>query len=635
MTDRLAQVREGLARLGQMPAPRRLRAMAKLFRRRGLRASLPSFRITRLTKLILLINAVGLMLLSGGTLYMTEIWAGLVKAKVDSLSAQGQMVANAVASQAGFPTDQKLLGIDDVLAQQSGEPFGMAEMEFHALGFPINPVKAGELIMKLVEPDKTRARLFDRDGVLLFDSQNPESANGILRADLPPVGEEPSEAGIGLLQGLRSWLHYGDLPIHIEDAGNPNQRYDEIDIALNGTTPIPLLKKTSRGELIVSVAVPVQRTRIVLGAVLLTTPGGAVDDVVAAEQERLLGLAVFAFLVMLLLTVLLAHSVASPIDQLAAATRRVRHSRNARRAMPRTLTRRNDEIGNLSRTVEEMTTALYDRIDAFGQFASDVSHELKNPLAALRSAAETMDFARTDAQRDELNQIIRINARRIERLLNDIADQTRLDAEFARRAAEPVDLLALIRQVERNFHHVNNGASPEIRVLAERLPAGSPGFVVMGHETRLLQVLTNVVDNALSFSPPGGLITVTVKSAPNGLWSVIIEDEGPGIPPEHIHRIFDRFFTFRPQQTDIRSRNSGLGLSLCAGIIATHGGRIWAENRGPYRGGLPDQYYPGQAYPPAYPNGQRPQTGARFTIELPSVQAAEWRRSGGYRAAAE
>jgi two-component system sensor histidine kinase ChvG len=282
-------------------------------------------------------------------------------------------------------------------------------------------------------------------------------------------------------------------------------------------------------------------------------------------------------LVTAILSLLLASTIAKPLRRLSAAAVRVRRGVKSREEIP-DFSSRQDEIGNLSVALREMTNALYARIEAIESFAADVSHELKNPLTSLRSAVETLPIAKTDEARKRLLDVIQHDVRRLDRLITDISDASRLDAELAREYSGRVDLKKLIgdlviaaREVRKNRRQVT------VEFNVGKLPHGEKDFVVQGHDLRIGQVVTNLIENARSFVPEeGGRIVVTLSRTPRHA-IVTVEDNGPGIRAERIDRIFERFYTDRPAN-EAFGQNSGLGLSISRQIMEAHGGTLDAEN---------------------------------------------------------
>ena len=367
-----------------------------------------------------------------------------------------------------------------------------------------------------------------------------------------------------------------------------------------------------RGETIVSVAVPIERTRSIRGVLLLSTQGGDIDAIIATERWALVRVFLVAATVTFLLSLFLAGTIAGPMRRLAEAAERVRRGITSRQEIP-DFTGRSDEIGHLSGALRDMTHALYTRIEAIESFAADVAHELKNPLTSLRSAVETLPRIKAEESRERLMAVIQHDIRRLDRLISDISDASRLDAELARGGGGPVDLASLARAVVDVANNVSWRDDVTVQLDLETDPEGGAtahlGYVVYGHDSRLGQVLTNLIDNARSFSPPGGTVRVALRHAfrpdrdedTEAGVEIIVDDEGPGIPADAFERIFERFYTDRPSQGF--GQNSGLGLSISRQIIEAHRGLIWAENRT-----LPRAE--STAGPPFV-------TGARFTVWLP------------------
>jgi two-component system sensor histidine kinase ChvG len=356
-----------------------------------------------------------------------------------------------------------------------------------------------------------------------------------------------------------------------------------------------MVRINDRGEIIVSVAVPVQRFRAIHGALMLSTQGDDIDQMVTAERLAILKVFGVAMVVMIVLSLLLASTIAGPVRRLAAGAERVRHRIKTRVEIP-DFTRRRDEIGHLSGALRDMTEALYNRIEAIEMFAADVAHELKNPLTSLRSAVETLPLAKTDTSRARLLEVIEHDVRRLDRLISDISDASRLDAELQRQDVAPVELRRLLTTLTSVANETRLGHDVAVETRFEGGPADA--FSVPGHDSRLGQVISNLVVNAQSFSQPGGKVRVTCRRIKSEV-EIVIDDDGPGIRDDALERIFERFYTDRPHQGF--GQNSGLGLSISKQIIEAHRGRVWAENR---KGPIDD-------------DGQPTVAGARFVVRLP------------------
>ncbi len=456
------------------------------------------------------------------------------------------------------------------------------------------------MLRRLISPTRTRARLFDADANLLLDSRHLYSRGQVLRFDLPPVTPETQTWGDWFTSMFNRMLQPSSLPQYKEAPGGDGSIYPEVMNALTGVRGA-VVRVTEKGELIVSVAVPVQRFRAVLGVLLLSTQAGDIDKIVHAERLAIMRVFGIATLVNIVLSLLLSSTIATPLRRLSAAAIRVRRGARTREEIP-DFSARQDEIGNLSIALREMTTALYDRIDAIESFAADVSHELKNPLTSLRSAVETLPRAKTEESKQRLTEIIFHDVRRLDRLISDISDASRLDAELARADASPLDLDVLMKGLVDISRQISTKKkSVAIDYVADRKAGAKTSFVVNGHDLRIGQIVTNLIENARSFvSEESGRITVRL-SRHKDRCIVQVEDNGPGIQAEDIDRIFERFYTDRPASEGF-GQNSGLGLSISRQIAEAHGGSLRAEN-------VVDKY--GVI------------SGARFTLSLPAAETHE------------
>jgi len=541
-----------------------------------LRRFLGHYVFSSLTRRILFLNIAGLAVLVAGILYLNTFRDGLRDARVESLMTQGEIIAGAIASSATVETDSISIDPEKLLELQAGESVGPGSDALDNLDFPINPERVAPLLKRLISPTRTRARIYDRDANLLLDSRHLYSRGQILRYDLPPVEVEESSIFDRLEKFAFDLFRNSELPIYREQPGGNGAAYPEVMNALTGS-PSTVVRISEKGEEVVSVAVPIQRFRAVLGVLMLSTEGGDIDRIVAAERTAILRVFGVAALVMGLLSMLLASTIANPLRRLSAAAVRVRRGVKSREEIPN-FSDRQDEIGNLSVAVRGMTNALYARIEAIESFAADVAHELKNPLTSLRSAVETLPIARNEVSRSRLMEIIQHDVKRLDRLITDISDASRLDAELVREDAARVDLKKLVSELVSAAQETSrHKRKAKIEFKATRLPQGVKGYTVMGHDLRLGQVITNLVENARSFVPEDhGHITVGLSRA--GKFNVVtVEDNGPGIRPDAIDRIFERFYTDRPSG-EAFGQNSGLGLSISRQIAEAHGGRLTAEN---------------------------------------------------------
>jgi two-component system, OmpR family, sensor histidine kinase ChvG len=578
---------------GREPLADRLRWGGQVLRpiRKGL-SGLAKAATSSLTRRIVILNLAALVALVGGILYLNKFRAGLIDTRVESLLTQGQIIAAAIAAQASADTDAITIDPDKLLelqAGQSGSPYSVGE---GAADFPINPERVAPLLRRLISPTRTRARIYDVDGTLLLDSRGLYTRGQIQSFDLPPLGDKNIFAR--WWDSVRLWYRSGELPVY-EEIGAANGRdYPEVAAALNGQTG-SVVRVGKDGGLIVSVAVPVQRFRAILGSLLLSTESGDIDAIVQAERTAIMRVFLVAAAVTVLLSILLASTIAGPVRRLAAAAERVRRGVKHRRPEIPDLGDRKDEIGHLARVVSDMTNALYKRMEAIETFAADVAHELKNPLTSLRSAVETLPIARTEEQRDRLLAVIKHDVRRLDRLITDISDASRLDAELAREATEPVDLGRLLETVVAIARETRVANKRQIQLTLDTGRFGKDGFLVLGHDSRLGQVFNNLIDNALSFSSPEGEIRIRAVRQVERI-VVTVDDDGPGIRADNMESIFERFYTDRPEGDEF-GQNSGLGLAITRQIVEAHRGTIVAENRVGPAGNV---------------------EGARFTVSLPA-----------------
>jgi two-component system sensor histidine kinase ChvG len=581
--------RSQLRRLGNKRIRRRL--LSRFGRLFG------TYVLSSLTRRIVAINLVGLIALVIGILYLNQFRAGLIDARVQSLLTQGEIIAGAIAASATVDTGAITVDPERLLQLQAGESIAPSSNDLDTLDFPVNPERVGPVLRRLISPTKTRARIYDPEGILILDSRHLYSSAQILRFDLPAPNVEEDGLLDSIWQSVKLWLRRGDLPLYQEVGGGDGRAYPEVEAALAGA-PASVVRVSQRGELIVSVSVPIQRFRAVLGALLLSTQGGDIDAIVRAERIAIMRVFLVAAFVTILLSILLAGTIAGPVRRLAAAAERVRMGSTSRQEIPE-FADRQDEIGHLARAFREMTHALYNKIEAIEQFAADVSHELKNPLTSLRSAVETLPLAKTEESRDRLMDVIQHDVRRLDRLITDISDASRLDAELARADAEPVDLANLLRAIADAANQRAERDTADILVTVSDAQGANP-YQVMGHDIRLGQVISNLVDNAQSFSPEDGEVRIGLSRTGPTI-RITIDDDGPGIRAENTDRIFERFYTDRPDGEGF-GNNSGLGLSISRQIIEAHGGTIRAANR--------TERDP--------KTGNTVIAGARFTISLPA-----------------
>lgn len=557
---------------------------------------LPSFALSTLTRRIVFLNLTALATLVSGILVLNQFRDGLIDAKVESLFTQGEIISSAIAVSAATQRGRDRPDLDALLQLQIGNSFGRQNRFIADLDFPINPERVTPTLRRLISATGNRARVFGRDGVLVVDTAQFISRRDLFDQQTPAPEQEESGFAGTIAAFLRGFFRRSDLPRYSESPIADGRTFTEVATALDGA-PSSLVRVTEFGDMIVFVAVPIRRNSAVIGSLLLSTPAGDIDTIIHNERIAIVRVFAVAAIITIGLSVLLAGTIAGPVRRLASAAERVRRGVKSREELP-DFPDRQDEIGHLARALRHMTNTLFDRMDAIESFAADVSHELKNPLTSLRSAVETLPLAKTEESRKRLIDIVLHDVRRLDRLISDISDASRLDAELARLEAEPVNMVGLIDAVVSMSNDINNNAGPPVLWTP---PEQADAFLVVGFDNRLAQVLNNLIDNARSFAPPDGRVMVSAERRKKTV-VVRVEDNGPGIKAEAFERIFERFYTDRPEREDF-GNNSGLGLSISKQIVEAHGGKIRAEN-------LLDTDEQGLARP----------AGARFTIVLPAVR---------------
>jgi two-component system sensor histidine kinase ChvG len=580
-------VREEPSRFGKV-----LRGLARLVRFAGLHA------FSSLTRRIIVLNLAALVVLVSGILYLNQFRAGLTEARVSSLLTQGEIIAQTIAERASGDVPTVPFDPDDFLNLEVGQSLSTLDRPSGGIEFLINPERVAPIIRALATPTGTRARIYDRDGTLIVDTRHLYSRGQILRYELPPPANEDRSFLDRFTGAINTWLRSSDLPVYKELGGANGKSYPEVVTALAGA-PNSIVRITERGEQIVSVAVPIQRYRTVIGSLLLSTQGGDIDAIVHAERMAIVRVFIVAAGVTIVLSILLAGTIAMPLRRLADAADRVRRGVKSRQQIP-DFSGRGDEVGHLGQALRDMTNSLFSRIDAIESFAADVAHELKNPLTSLRSAVETLPLARTEEAKARLTAIIQHDVRRLDRLISDISNASRLDAELARQDAAPVDLERLLSTVVGMARETTLADGPKLVFDVKRV-SDPAAYFVLGHDGRLGQVFNNLIDNACSFCREGGTVRVAIRPV-NKAIEIVVEDDGTGIRPDQFERIFERFYTDRGDGGDF-GQNSGLGLSITKQIVEAHRGRIWAENR---------------TKPGTGENPEPTVLGARFTVQLPT-----------------
>ncbi len=528
---------------------------------------------------ILLVNLLPLVLIFAALLYLDQYQQGLLSAEVSALREQARIYAGAIAETA--------------VQETNNQP-------------ALNADLAQPLLYSLTEPTpNAQALIYGADGELIANSRVHPGAGGAIVTE--PLSAPPPP---GLFSRVISFIYdhlSGSVTGNQDESGvigsgagqDPNTLGWQPDArtvlqmtnAAQGKEAPPFVRRDPQGILLVTVAEPIEHGQQSVGTVLLTREASEVDAAVLAVRISILLLFALALALTVIVSFYLSRTIASPISRLAAAAQRMREGRAGAQTLPKAVTGRNDEIGTLARTLEGTSQALWSRMDAIEKFAADVAHEIKNPLSSIRSAVETLTRVEDPARASRLLAIVNQDVSRLDRLITDISDSSRLDSELSRSRYEIVDMARLLATLAEIHDATRKVGAPFMEV---DVPAAD--LLVRGSETRLVQVLRNLIGNAISFSPAEGRIYLRGRLT-GGLVELSVEDEGPGIPDGKLDSIFDRFYSERPQNEQFGS-HSGLGLSISRQIVEAHQGRISAENRRDEEGHV---------------------IGARFVIRLPKA----------------
>ena len=506
-------------------------------------------KVSSITRRILAVNVFALAVLVFGLLYVGKYKQGLIEGEISALMTQAKMFAAA-------------LGEAAISGNNNNQYFLEKEI-------------SSQIIRRLTATTSTHAKLITKNKQVLIDSKLLVKTGGVVQVEeLPPPNDKN-----GLTRYILNsfdqilWQFQKTATGPTSNTASKNQHTippEAVD-AIDGEYK-HAIRQTSNGYLTISVAVPVQRYKNILGAINLIKNTKAIDDAVFEVRLGILKVFGVALFVTILLSIYLARTIAQPLHRLAAAANLVRRGLSRQYSIPN-LGRRSDEIGLLSAALKDMTEALWDRMDSIEQFAADVTHEIRNPLTSLRSAVETAAKLKDSKQQKKLIAIILDDIQRLDRLITDIADASRLDSELSRAMMERFDMSSLLKELREfsNNHQGGKGVT-----LFFDIPHNTP-MIVIGIQNRIAQVLKNLLGNAESFSPQNGTITIKAEIR-SGFVNVAVEDEGPGVSENALTNIFKRFYKDRPTDEKF-GIHSGLGLSISKQIIETHGGKIWAKNR--------------------------------------------------------
>jgi len=504
-----------------------------------------SLKGSPLTRKIVMFNLIALIILAAGILYLNDTREGLVLQRADAMVGETQLISNVFEARLSAEGDGQLSPADTRVVTRTLEGLSLRNgVEVFVFD------TSGHLLGRVRGSDAKGPR-----GSLARDTQErtviTDSLSRLWNGASSVVSPRTSEGNASLEEQLRAAV------------GPTIEKGTMVETGLD-----------TAGGTVLSASTPIMRNGHAVGVVAMASPSGEIGALVRAERERVLQMFLVAILVSIGLSLVLASTIANPLADLAEAAELGR-DRNARKMNPGRiripdLTARPDEIGRLSRALRGMVSALYNRIDGNEQFAADVAHEIKNPLASLQSAVGTLRMVKRDDQRERLLDVIEHDVRRLDRLVSDISNASRLDAELVKEEEEAFDLLVMLSNL--NQYLGEDARAKGIDYITD-LPKGP--INIHGLEARLAQVFVNLITNAISFCEDGDAIRVWVRKRENRVL-VVVEDTGPGIPDQALTKIFKRFYSQRPAEHF--GNNSGLGLAISKQIVEAHGGVIWAEN---------------------------------------------------------
>ncbi|MFV1591909.1 sensor histidine kinase [Phaeobacter sp. JH20_36] len=542
--------------------------VARELQDRRARRGVLTLRASPLTRRIITLNLIALIILVSGILYLNSSRQSLVLQRAGALAAEAMLIS-------------------DVFEAQLPE-LGTVSL---AVGDGIDPVTTLQNISLRAGAE---VFVFDTAGTLIAQTKGVEQGGALdLLNDASPSATLISDA-LAAVWSFVGGLLKSDTP---ESPAQPleDQLRAMVQQALVGGTEVKAVVDTSGGT-VFSAATPILFQGEAIGVVTLASPTGEIDALVRGEQERVLQMFVVALVVSIGLSLVLASTIANPLADLAEAAELGRDG-DSRKSKPGRiripdLSARPDEIGRLSRALRGMVKALYNRIDSNEQFAADVAHEIKNPLASLQSAVGTLRMVKREDQRDKLLDVIEHDVRRLDRLVSDISNASRLDAELVKEEEESFDLLHMLGNLNQFLGEDARGKGIDYITDLPKTP-----ITIQGLEARLAQVFVNLITNAISFCEDGDAIRVWARRRDNRVL-VVVEDTGPGIPDQALSKVFKRFYSQRP--VEHFGNNSGLGLAISKQIVEAHGGVIWAENIRPTEADITSE-----------------PLGARFVVGLP------------------
>ncbi len=494
------------------------------------------FNRSPLARKIILFNLIALGILVSGVLYLNQAQEAEVEFRSEVLAQQAEMIAAAIRSHADDPD------------------YGDIQSETFKDFFNSLAVQSNSIV-----------QVYGDNGQIELTYAPPSRK----------ITAEPAEDALtGFFQNI--WANISAPLGGVTPADN--EQYLQRQLAELARQAVVTNERTKNavlsvgGEIYIAVALPLSG---VGGAILISTRPGEIDTIIRTAREQILQMFLLATLSSIILSMVLANSIARPLRRLSAAAQKAHDDQGGKINLARVnipdLTARPDEIGDLSRSMRNMTDALLDRIDENKSFAADVAHEIKNPLTSLRSAVETLEYVQDKDSQKALLAVISSDVERMDRLVTDISNASRLEAELVRDTWEEMDICALLREMVENFSA--RGKRDDVQF---QLEITVSDCVIRGLKSRLAQVFTNLISNALSFAPDNGWVKVQASDHGEDGLEIRVSDNGPGIPQDNLQDVFSRFYSERPQEQF--GEHSGLGLAISKQIVDAHGGDISATN---------------------------------------------------------
>ena len=507
---------------------------------------------------ILLLNLLALILLLVGILYLNQFRQSLIEAKVEALETQSQIISTTISASATSSKGANLFVFDRNIAE--GDEFNQRVIKYR--NYTINKKLLEQIIGQLIDPKTLNAKIYDSTNKLIHESNQFFLEQKVATF---PISEIENKSFFWSIYNKLMKLFALDSIEHLDYATDQNA----LSNALDGSKNV-VVNKNESGQAVVQVSVPIIKFKAIIGFLVLSTQSDTIDMIVYEERAAIMKVFAVASIITIILSLILSNTIAKPMRELAKAADEVRNNLNLRKKIP-DFNRRNDEIGNLSSALNNMTVTLLNRIDTIERFSADVAHELRNPLTSLRSAIEAFPVIKNKNERLELIRIIKEDIDRIDRLISDISESSKLDTALTMEEREIIDIYEFLYELIE----LQNSRYKTNRIILNQDEMGIKLYSIINRD-RLNQVFINLFDNARSFSTSNDSICVTLKNNDDDIF-IEVSDLGGGIKGTKIDRIFDRFYTDREKNTEAKM-HSGLGLSIVKQIVDSHKGEISVEN---------------------------------------------------------